>query len=223
MNASKLLSAAEVGTYLGAVDWLIDVVGRPEIAAAWDAPSALAQYTTGGVASHAVHGVIRLLQLLGEDEPPVGRVVTVAEYFGPHRVDDPARDDPLFVQLRAGAEDVARRGPHRLVARCGAARAELAVLLPMTREDRATPVVRIPGGTTTAADYLRTRVLESVVHGDDLVASVDGFMVPDPPLATVEVCLGLCLELARARLGDRQTLRTFTRAERSSPDPLRVL
>jgi hypothetical protein len=83
--------------------------------------------------------------------------------------------------------------------------------------------VRIAGGVVSLRDYIRTRVLEVVVHGDDLVASVKGCDTPDPPPAAVEVCLELCLDLARAQLGDRTALRAFTRAERADPDALRIL
>jgi hypothetical protein len=84
-------------------------------------------------------------------------------------------------------------------------------------------VARIPGGTSTAADYLPTRVLEVVVHGDDIVASVAGLHHPGPPPEAMDVCLGLCLELARAQSGDVGALRAFTRAERADPGALRIL
>jgi len=37
------------------------------------------------------------------------------------------------------------------------------------------------------------------------------------------VCLLVCVELARARVGDIAALRAFTRSERAAPDALRVL
>jgi hypothetical protein len=99
----------------------------------------------------------------------------------------------------------------------------MATLLPALRADRAVPLLRLPDAATSLADYLRTRVLELVVHGDDVVASVAGLVVADPPAAAVETCLGLCMELARAQLGDLQALRAFTRSERAAPDALRIL
>jgi hypothetical protein len=199
------------------------VLGRDEVAAVWERPSALARYSTGGVAAHAVHGVRRLVQLLGDPEPPAEHPLALADYFGPNRITAPSDDDPLFVALREGAESAARHGPAALLASATTARDELARLLPVTPWRRAIPVVRVPGGTTTLSDYLRTRVLEVVVHGDDVLASVPGLIGPDPPVAAVEVCLGVCLELARRRLGDLGALRAFTRAERAEPGALRVL
>ncbi|HVA06759.1 MAG TPA: maleylpyruvate isomerase N-terminal domain-containing protein [Acidimicrobiales bacterium] len=219
-----MLTPREIATYLGAVDWLVEILGRSEVVQAWDAPSALARYTTGGVAAHAVYGgVIRLVQLLEEPEMTSASPLAVADFFGANRVNEPTDDDPLFVLLREGAEKAARRGHPRLVSTCTAARAELAHRLPLTPANRILPVARVPGAGTTASDYVRTRVLEVVVHGDDLVASAAIGGVPDPPAAAMEVCLGLCLELARAHAGDVGVLRAFTRAERSEPGALRVL
>ncbi|HVB90729.1 MAG TPA: maleylpyruvate isomerase N-terminal domain-containing protein [Acidimicrobiales bacterium] len=217
------LAAGAVATYLGAVDWLIALLQSGEVASSWDEPSALARYSVGGVAAHAVQGgVLRLEQLLNEPEPP-GRVVTVAEFFGPNRLAGPDDDDPLFALLRAGAEEFSRRGPVAVVARCVTCRDALARELPMERADRGVSSVRVPDGRVPLADYLRTRVLEVVVHGDDLLASVSGLGAPDPPPEAVGVCLNLCVDLARARAGDVETLRAFTRAERTTPGTLRVL
>ncbi len=88
---------------------------------------------------------------------------------------------------------------------------------------RAVPVLRLRGRQVALRDYLRTRVLELVVHGDDVVCSVPGLTVPDPPRSAVRVSLGVCLELAEARVGGLAVLRGFTRAERSQPGVLRVL
>jgi hypothetical protein len=219
-----MLTTREVETYLGAVDWLIALLHRPEVLQAWDEPSALARYTTGGVAAHAVYGgVIRLVQVLGEPEMTSASPLRVADYFGANRVDEPTDDDPLFVILREGAEKTARQGHPRLLSTCTAARTELADRLPLTPAQRIVPVARVPGAGTTVADYVRTRVLEVVVHGDDLVASASIDDFPDPPAAAMDVCLGVCLELARAHAGDVGVLRGFTRAERSEPGALRVL
>jgi hypothetical protein len=150
-------------------------------------------------------------------------VVSVATYFAPNRVEDPATIDPLFEQLRVVSEDMARRGIDKVRAKAHTARLELAVVVPTTRADRRISLARVPDGASTCSDYLRTRVLELVVHGDDVVASLEGFVGEDPPQSAREVSLGVCLELARAQLGDVDVLRAFTRAERVDPGALRVL
>ncbi|HUC06047.1 MAG TPA: maleylpyruvate isomerase N-terminal domain-containing protein [Acidimicrobiales bacterium] len=220
---TDVLDADAVSAYLEAVGWLEDLIASEQVGAAWSLPSSLAHYSTGGVAAHAVYaGVLRLVQMLEEAEPHVSSLVSVAEYYGANRLDPTGVEDPLFVILREGAEKVARQGHERLLSTCRAAHAELRRALPLESASRRIAVARVPGGSSTLADYLRTRVVEIVVHGDDVVTSVKG-LVSVPPRRALDDCLALCLELARSRVGDLGVLRAFTRAERSEPEALRVL
>jgi hypothetical protein len=224
MTSDSLLAAQEVEAYLEAVDWLIALVDHEAVAHAWGQASAVARCSVGGVAAHAIDGgVVRMVQVLRDPEPSDARSVAVLDLFGPNRVADPNEDDLLFVILRAGAEDVAGQGQRALLEMGRTARTVLSTLLRVTPSHRAIPVVRIPGGAVPLQSYLRTRLLEVVVHGDDLVSRVTGLGAPYPPSAAVEVCLELCVELARAQLGDLAALRAFTRAGRAAPDALRVL
>ncbi|HEX3332947.1 MAG TPA: maleylpyruvate isomerase N-terminal domain-containing protein [Acidimicrobiales bacterium] len=217
------LSRDLVDAYFSAVDWLRGVLGRAEVVEVWDRPSAVAGYSVGGLAAHAVHSVVWLEQLLKDAEPSGLRPVSIGEFFGVNRVDEGDGADPFADALRGAAEAFAATGAPLVTAACTQARDELVELLDAASSERAVPVVRVPGGQVPLSDYLRTRVLEVVVHGDDVVSSVPGLTVPDPPSGAVEVSLGVCLEMARARLGDMGALRAFTRAERALPDALRVL
>jgi hypothetical protein len=212
-----------VDAYLGAVDWLRGLLGRSEVVGAWPEPSAIAGYTVGGVASHAVHSVLWLEQLLKDVEPVGLRAVTLLEYFGPNRVEGSDDTDPFSASLRAAGEAFAQTGPEIVIAACVTARDELVGLLTNASAARPVPVVRVPGGQVPLGQYLRTRVLELVVHGDDVVCSVAGMTVASPPPDTVATCMDVCLELARARTGDLPVLRAFTRRERSEEDVFLVL
>jgi hypothetical protein len=214
------LSRDLVEAYLGGVDWLREILGHAQVAEAWDQPSALAGYTVGGLAAHAVHGVVWLEQLLEDAEPVDLLRVSVGEFFGQNRVEGDAID-PFAASLRAAAEAFAITGAQPVIAACTTSRDELVGLLEGARTDRPVPVLRSPGSQVSLGDYVRTRVFEVVVHGDDLVCSIPAMRVPDPPLAAVDISLGVCLELAR--VGDLETLRAFTRAERVLPEALRVL
>jgi hypothetical protein len=102
--------------------------------------------------------------------------------------------------------------------------ATLAARLATEPPDRAVTVVRTRR-PVPLADYLASRVVEVVVHGDDLVCSLDpadGDEAPEPPARAVEVATALLLTGARQRCGDRAVLRALTRAERV-PDPADVL
>jgi hypothetical protein len=217
------LTPTIVDAYMGAVDWLRSILARPEVADAWAEPSAVADYTVGGVAAHAVHSVLWLEQLLRDSEPAGLRQVTIAEFFGTNRVGGSVDRDPFSASLRAAAEAFALTGAPVVIAACTASRDELVSLLTAAPANRAVPVVRVVGGQVSLRDYLRTRVLEVVVHSDDVVCSVPGLLVADPPPAAIEISLGVCLEMARARAGGVGTLRGFTRTERAEPDALRVL
>jgi hypothetical protein len=217
------LSHADVDTYLDAVDWLRGILSRAEVADYWAQPSSIADYTIGGVAAHAVHGVLWLQQLLQDAEPVGLRKVAVAEFFGVNRVENADRSDPLAASLRAGAEAFAQTGPAVVATACTASRDELVGLLSSASATRAVAIIRVSGAQVPLSDYLPTRVLELIVHGDDVVSSIPGLRVPDPPPGAVGVSLRVCVELARARVGDIGSLRAFTRAERALPDALRVL
>ncbi len=107
------LSRGEVDGYLGAVDWLRGILGRAELVAVWSEPSAVACYSVGGMAAHAVHGVVWLQQLLTDVEPVGLRTVTVGDFFGLNRVGDldaEASEDAFSASLRAAAEGFARTG-----------------------------------------------------------------------------------------------------------------
>jgi hypothetical protein len=74
----------------------------------------------------------------------------------------------------------------------------------------------------TLADYLRTRVVELVVHGDDLAASVGldfGPISSDAASTAIDVLI----EVARVRHGDMPVLRALTRHERDTVQALRVM
>jgi hypothetical protein len=111
MSRGPVLEPHEIGTYLDAAGWLIEVLGCPELARAWGQPSAVARYCIGGMAVHAVQGgVVRLIQVLQEPEPADGHSVALVDFCGANRMAQPDDDDPLFAVLRASAEEVALEG-----------------------------------------------------------------------------------------------------------------
>ena len=184
------LSPDAISAYLEAVDWLVTLLRRDEVATAWQEPSAIADYSVGGVAAHAVQGVVWLEQLLNDPEPIGRAALSLGEFFGPNRVDGAGHDIPLFAALRASAETFALTGAATVTAACTAARDDVSDLLHESSADRAVSVLRVPGGQVPLCDYLRTRVLEIVVHGDDVACSVPGMDVPDAADAVARCVLG---------------------------------
>jgi len=219
------LSRDDVDAYVAGVDWLRGIIGRAELAAFWGEPSVVARYTVGAMAAHAVHGVVWLQQLLTDAEPVGLRPVTVGEFFGLNRVDDAdaESEDAFSASLRAAAEGFARTGSATVQAALRTSRDQLVGLLDHAEMLRPVAVIRASGAQVSLREYLRTRVLELIVHGDDLVCSVPGLVAPDPPAVSLDVCLAVCLQLAQARVGGLAALRAFTRSERALPGALRVL
>ncbi len=215
------LPREEVDVYMGAVDWLNAILTRSEVVECWSRPSVVARYSVGGVAAHAVHGVLWLERVLKDAEPVGLRKVKVFEYMGLNRV-DAKNDDPFGASLRSAAEGFAETGAHIVAATLTVSRDALVTLLSAAPASRAVPVIRVAGAYAPLSEYLPTRILEAVVHGDDVASSVPGLEAPDPPPAAVAAGLRVCLELAQARAGDLESLRAFTRVERAIPDALRV-
>jgi Mycothiol maleylpyruvate isomerase N-terminal domain len=63
-------------------------------------------------------------------------------------------------------------------------------------------------------DYLVTRIVELLVHADDLAASV-GLPPPQPPAEAASIAIEVLTEGARQVYGDLEVLRALTRPERT--------
>jgi hypothetical protein len=74
--------------------------------------------------------------------------------------------------------------------------------------------VRFGAGVMDFAEYLVTRIVELLVHADDLAASV-GLSPPGPPRDSASLAIEVLTEGARSVYGDLEILRAFTRPERS--------
>ena len=202
-----------------------DAVAQPEVAAAWDGPSVLEGLRVGALVAHLLIAAERTATVLEAEPPaPAGtRPVGLAEFYGPNRIDERAElDEGLPVIVRDSAAARAKAGPGEVVAQLASLAPRLRALLDAAPPDRVVPVIQVPGGVASLDDYLVTRIVELVVHTDDLACSV-GFDLPDPAPEVLAVVTGAFVELAVARSGPRAVLRAFARRERADPDVLRVL
>jgi hypothetical protein len=194
-----------------------------EVAACWDRPSALAEYSVGGLAGHLLRATGRTEQLVGGPEPAGAEVVELAAFFGANRIREPTDLDSDFQRaVRDDGERAGGIGPEALADSFGQLLARLRAMLPGVAPDRLVPVLTIPGAATTFENYMRSRVVELIVHTDDLAVSV-GVAPPEPGSRPASVAIGALVELARARSGDLGVIRGLARAERARPDDLRAL
>jgi uncharacterized protein (TIGR03083 family) len=211
-----------IETLLEAGQSVQGLMASPEVAAGWDRPSALAGMTTGALCGHVSGAIARAEDVLDGPEPTDASVVDLAAYYGVNRVDDRAQlEDGIHPFVRDDGAKRAEVGPAALAESFARLLDRLGSKLAEVRADRLVPVIQVRGGASRLEDYLRTRVVELVVHGDDLAVSAGvGW---SPPAPAVDVALGVFTALARARSGDLAVLRAFARAERSEPEVLRVL
>lgn len=199
------------------------VLASEAVARGWEEPSAVEGFSVGGLAAH-IHATVRFLEVaLDEPLPGSPKEVSLAGFYGANRIDgEDDRQQDLHVLIREHAESRARYGAESVSERFAELVPRLQHRLAGQPVDRLVPVLRVRDGVTSLDTYVRTRVVELVVHSDDLATSVGLPELSIPP-AAAEVVIDVCVDLVRTRSGDLEVIRAFTRAERSQADVLRAL
>ncbi len=202
------------GLLLATADALQVLLGDQQLAVAWNEASALPEFSVCGLAGHLASQVFNIEQVLAEPDD-TGPVLSVVEHYGRAAWIGAGLDAPVNVAVRDVGERRATGTPRRLAADVGTAVVRLRVALADEPADR---IVAIPWTAWRLAldDFLLTRMVEMVVHSDDLVASAP--VAPPPiPAAATELVLDLLMRLAVRRHGPASVLRAFTRQERADP------
>jgi hypothetical protein len=195
------------------------VIAVPEVAAHWDEPSVLAQFTVRGLAGHLGRGAWVVEQYLDAGIP--ADAVEVGDAAGYYAAVMLTADlgDVLNTSIRERGEAEAAGGRDVVVARLDSTMARLADRLAALPGDAR--ISAVMGATLDLDEYLVTRMVELVAHTDDLAVSVGiGSPAPDPDAATLVVhCL---VDVARRRHGDRAVVLALTRRDRDVVDALRA-
>ena len=187
------------------------LVRDPAVAAAWAEPSALPEFSVGGLAGHLAYQVLSLPAALAAPVP-TEPVVPVLEHYARVTWIGAELDAEINVRIRDGGESLAANGPAALTAELESAIEALARLL--AEVDRP---VRIPlwgPWSLSLDDMLLTRLMELAVHSDDLAVSV-GVPTPELPPVAVAAVVDLLSRLAVRRHGPVAVLRGLSRAERA--------
>ncbi|GAA2598399.1 hypothetical protein GCM10010411_34920 [Actinomadura fulvescens] len=202
-------------TYLGAAETAVGLLSDPAVAAAWREPSALADFTVGGLAAHLAFQIFCLPTVLetSGDEEPIG----LLDHYARAAWVDAGLDDEPNVALRRRGEELAAEGAERTAAHAGELVARFRDVLADEPPDR---LAYMPwnGWSLSLDDFLVTRTMELTVHCDDLAVSVG---VPTPPASpeATDVVAVLLARLAVRRHGLTPVLRALSRAERA-PDTI---
>jgi hypothetical protein len=188
------------------------LIRRPEVTERWDQPSALPKMSVGALACHLGRQPMRAVELLpvASDVPPLESADE--HYARAAWVTSTSPDDP--VNDRSTDDADAALGPSALQA--GAAEAVDQVRA-MLADGSAGDVVLIPwqGWSLRRDDFLLTRLLEIVVHTDDLAISV-GLPTPEFPPSAFDPVRDLLVRLAVRRHGQSALISTLARRERAA-------
>jgi Mycothiol maleylpyruvate isomerase N-terminal domain len=208
-DSSHRLDAA----FLTAAAVALDLVERREVGEQWVMPSVLPKMSVGALACHLGRQVVRAAALLPvvTDVPPLEHVDE--HYRRADWVKSTSPDDPPNDRSTDDAEAVL--GAAALADRTAEA---LETVRRLFADGAARDVVLIPwqGWALRRDDFLLTRMLEIVVHADDLALSV-GIRMPEFPAQVFAPVRDLLVRLAVDRHGQSAVISTLTRSERTQP------
>jgi uncharacterized protein (TIGR03083 family) len=213
-----------VSSFMEAGDWFLEIAARDDVAERWSEKSALTDYTIGGLVGH-VGAAIGWLDALLDTAPPEDGVPVMTDagaYDALFPIREPADfDKPHHVYARNQGARAAERGPDETVARLRHRTDSLRRRLPAANLDRVLDFRPTLPHAIRLGDFIPTRTLELIIHGDDLAASL-GLRL-DPPEAPATVTLHTLLATARHLHGDLAVLRALARAERCDAPVIPVL
>ncbi len=198
--------------FLAAAESAVALLADPAVTAAWDMPSALAEFRVSGLAGHLAGQVVRVQQLI-EAGPSAESPISLVDHYVRAPWVASELDDDVNVGIREGGEKAAADGAAALVARTDAVLADVRVRLQTVSSDLVV-YLSWTGWALTLDDFLTTRLLELLIHADDLAVSV-GIDTPALPVAVHEPVVTLLTELAVRKHGPTAVLRALSRAERA--------
>ncbi|GAA2159757.1 maleylpyruvate isomerase N-terminal domain-containing protein [Pedococcus bigeumensis] len=208
--------AEHAAAFLSAVDLSLDLAARPQVRDAWGRESACAGMTVGGLTHHLLKqagNTVTGLRAAPDKAPADAPVITVQEHYARAAWVEAAPDDDVNVSIREGDNEAAEVGPDVVLELGREWAAELPSLLGAPRQP---DTVFIPwqGWSLSTEDFLTTRMMEMVVHGDDLAASV-GVETPTYPDDVLRPVLGLLTGVAVRRHGQTAVVRGLSRPQRA--------
>ena len=197
---------------LQAVDALVDLVAAPEVKAAWERESALPGMTVGGLARHLVSQPECAVEFLRISPPPAVETVSLTEYYA--RVDwlGAGRDDVENTSIRDDFNEMAGPGHADSLEVLDRARGALGDAIAAAP---ATTYVPWQDCAMQTDDFLVCRLLEIVVHADDLAVSV-GRAAPAFAAEVLDPVVALLAVLSVRRHGQDALVRALARAERAA-------
>ena len=199
------------------------LLSEPVLQQRFHGPSVLAEFSVQGLAGHLLRAVTSVDGYLDRPDPgpgASGKAISAAEYYATVIGDESDINSDVQRAVRQRGLEAAPDHPEEFPNLWATAAERLRARLVEEAPNR---LMQVYGDLVlTLDDYLVTRLIELVVHGDDLAASLD---VPPPPLhpAATGLAIATLVEVARIRHGDPAVLRALTRRERDAVEALRVI
>ncbi len=204
--------------FLDTTDISLQVLSAREVAARWDDPSALAEFSVRGLAGHLVRATTTVDYYLDRG-PAEGPPASTADYYAAALENDPDISSPLHRAIRERGERQAAKGYDALCDELAGGGKRMRTRL---EEEPADRLVKAHKDIVLLLDdYLVTRIVEQTVHIDDLAVSVN-IATPELPPKAVELAVATMLGVARVRHGDLAIVRALSRRERGNLEALRV-
>jgi hypothetical protein len=198
--------------FLDAAHSALDLIRRDEVAQRWTQPSALAEFSVGGLAAHLAHQVLTVPTVLAAPAAAEEPVPLLGHYDRAPWVGAELSSE-TNVGIRTHADRLAADGVEPLRIHLAATIDQLPAQL---ATEPAARVVRVSSGPWALRldDFLISRMMEIAVHSDDLAFSVD-IPTADLPSTVLDPVLALLTGLAVRRHGQPAVLRALARAERA--------
>ena len=207
--------------FCDAADAAAPLVGDPALKERFDGPSALAEFSVRGLAGHLLRAMTSVDGYLDRPAPdPGAEVVSAAQYYAAVLGGETDINSDFHRSIRQRGMEAAPETPEALPDAWAELAARLRSRLPAEPADRH---VQVFGDLVlTLDDYLVTRLIELVVHADDLAVSL-GVDPPPLPAASTGLVITTLVEVARIRHGDTAVLRALARRERDAVAALVVI
>lgn len=210
MNETRLAFLAAAGTAR-------PIVSLAEVGEKWDEPSALAQMTIGDLAAHLVRAVTTVNNYLQKPVRHAEEPLSAAAYYAA-MIKTNDLNAPANVGIRERAHEMSKQG-HRAIVELMDSNLE-AVKQRLAHESPDLLIEVINEYVLPLDEYLITRIVELLVHTDDLCVSLGR---STPALAGADVAIKCLIDVAEVRHGELAVLRALSRRERDPDNVLRVL
>ena len=194
----------------------IALADHDEVRAAWARDSVCTGMTVGGLTHHLLAQTGHVVRGLRSPAPREAPVIALLGHYSSAPWVEASRSGETDPDQDEKDNSAALAGHAQVLADARQSLADLPGALALPRDP---DVVHIPwqGWSLATPDFATTRLMEMVVHGDDLAASV-GLAPPVHEDDVVEAVLDLLVHVSLRRHGQVSLVRALSRPQRSSGD-----